>query len=59
MKKYLVGLKNGKPSTLIEITSNKLREALFKQALLFELPEKTVNEHLSYEKDVFEERIDN
>jgi hypothetical protein len=39
MKEYLSGLKNGKPSTLIEITSKKQRKALFKQALLFELPE--------------------
>lgn len=58
MKEYFSGLKNGEPSTLIEITSKKQRKALSKQALLFELPKKIVNQHLSYEEKDFEDRID-
>jgi hypothetical protein len=57
MREYLVCLKDGKPSTLMEITSKKQRKRLFKEALLFELPESIVNRHLRYEKGVFEGQI--
>jgi hypothetical protein len=39
MKEYLSGLKNGKPSTLIEITTKKQRKVFLQQAVLFKLDE--------------------
>ncbi len=56
-KTYLIHRKDKNVAIMKEVTTKEQVKKFLKECLVFELPEKTINSFLKYEKDTFEKDI--